>query len=361
VLINCTFAAGFVALSPGPNWDYSAALYHCVVTATTVGYGDMLLRTQAGRVLAIFHILISTSWIASVLSHLSTKYQQRKTQLWHAEHLRMQLHPELLRSLLQGGIEEGGSIDKLHFVLGMLTNLKIVTWDDVMPFLEVFDAWDKDGNGQLDNNDLEMMAQHTEAQREAYETPWELSASSARSSSPMSRAISEGRSPTRPGNALGMFAAGSKARFWGADSSKDLSSLKTPPTGTEARSWPTQSPLGDRSSRPPSSAGHPPSPGERRRRDVASSQSPFVVPAHLRAYSSAFPSCSDLHHRSSFHINHAPPRLLRPEPISHRSASAGAARRGSWPSERPILPPRPSPAASFRTPRGFPRAGASNE
>lgn len=92
---------------------------------------------QAGRVLAIFHILISTSWIASVLSHLSTKYQQRKTQLWHAEHLRMQLHPELLRSLLQGGIEEGGSIDKLHFVLGMLTNLKIVTWDDVMPFLEV--------------------------------------------------------------------------------------------------------------------------------------------------------------------------------------------------------------------------------
>lgn len=167
MLINCTFAAGFVALSPGPNWDYSAALYHCVVTATTVGYGDMLLRTQvtsnpclhprnrvrrseivqplyqspcvlqAGRVLAIFHILISTSWIASVLSHLSTKYQQRKTQLWHAEHLRMQLHPELLRSLLQGGIEEGGSIDKLHFVLGMLTNLKIVTWDDVMPFLEV--------------------------------------------------------------------------------------------------------------------------------------------------------------------------------------------------------------------------------
>ena len=96
-IINCTFAGLFTAIQPGPNWTYLNSLYHCVVTATTVGYGDVDLISQAGRVLAIFHILVSTSWIASTLGHLTVKYQQRKAQLWHAEHLRMQLDPDLLR------------------------------------------------------------------------------------------------------------------------------------------------------------------------------------------------------------------------------------------------------------------------
>jgi hypothetical protein len=35
------------------------------------------------------------------------------------------------------------AIDKLHFVLGMLTNLNIIRWSDVQPFIDVFEVWDK--------------------------------------------------------------------------------------------------------------------------------------------------------------------------------------------------------------------------
>ena len=42
--------------------DFGTAFYHCVVTATTVGYGDVALTTQAARAWASFHILVSVSW-----------------------------------------------------------------------------------------------------------------------------------------------------------------------------------------------------------------------------------------------------------------------------------------------------------
>ena len=72
--------------------------------------------------------------------HPTTRTAERKAQLWHAEHMKRQFDSELLRSLVPEGEP---AIDKLHFVLGMLTNLKIIQWSDVQPFIDVFEAWDK--------------------------------------------------------------------------------------------------------------------------------------------------------------------------------------------------------------------------
>ena len=47
VLLQLVSAAVFVQLEE--EWDYGDAIYHCIVTATTVGYGDVSIATQRGE------------------------------------------------------------------------------------------------------------------------------------------------------------------------------------------------------------------------------------------------------------------------------------------------------------------------
>ena len=52
---------------PPPPGD---AIYHCLVTATTVGYGDVSIQHDGGRMWAFFHIVISVSLLAAIVSTL---------------------------------------------------------------------------------------------------------------------------------------------------------------------------------------------------------------------------------------------------------------------------------------------------
>ena len=71
VLVQCLFSALFIWIEP--DWDhYGIAYYHCMVTASTVGYGDLTIVTQRGKLLAFFHIFVSVSLLAAMLSDKTT-------------------------------------------------------------------------------------------------------------------------------------------------------------------------------------------------------------------------------------------------------------------------------------------------
>jgi voltage-gated potassium channel Kch len=52
------------------NLSWLDSIYFCVVTLTTVGYGDITPQTAAGKIFTIFYILIGVGIIASSLSYL---------------------------------------------------------------------------------------------------------------------------------------------------------------------------------------------------------------------------------------------------------------------------------------------------
>ena len=57
------------------------------------------------------------------------------------------------------------SVDKLEFLVGMLTKLEILNAEkDVFPFLRLFDEMDADGPGRLDRDDLAAMVRKQEAE-----------------------------------------------------------------------------------------------------------------------------------------------------------------------------------------------------
>ncbi len=68
------------------NLSWLNSVYFCVVTLTTVGYGDITPQTELGRLFTIFYILIGVGIIASSLSYLlKSSVAKRVTGHMHDE------------------------------------------------------------------------------------------------------------------------------------------------------------------------------------------------------------------------------------------------------------------------------------
>ena len=78
ICMQCCFAAVFTVLE---DWTYGDAIYHCLVTATTVGYGDVRIEHDAGRMWAFFHIVISVSLLAAIIADVDELSQKRAAAL----------------------------------------------------------------------------------------------------------------------------------------------------------------------------------------------------------------------------------------------------------------------------------------
>lgn len=92
VLIQFGSAAIFTQIE---NWDYFTALYHCLVTATTVGYGDVDIITSGGQLWATVHILLSVSMLGDLVSDVEVLRNERARSLKRVTALNQQVrdHP----------------------------------------------------------------------------------------------------------------------------------------------------------------------------------------------------------------------------------------------------------------------------
>lgn len=133
--------------------SYSEAIYLSWITATTVGYGDVPISTQSGRIWATVQIMISVSWINAVISRVSFLQEKRTIQLRQFDLLLKQLDMDLILSLDR----DHNGVNELEFVTGMLCKLGIVTESDIAPFRRQFRFLDRSGNGILDQEDLKRM------------------------------------------------------------------------------------------------------------------------------------------------------------------------------------------------------------
>ena len=61
-IVQVAAASAFMEVE---GWTFGLAFYHCMVTATTVGYGDVSIATERGRSVAIVHILTSVAVIVN--------------------------------------------------------------------------------------------------------------------------------------------------------------------------------------------------------------------------------------------------------------------------------------------------------
>lgn len=161
ITVQLACAGVFLAFE---DWSYGDAVYHCLVTATTVGYGDISITTDSGKLWATFHIIISVSLLGDLIATLDELRDERRAVLAKVAQLTRKLDSQLLADLMQTAIDlrpnlarDGEGVTELEFVLGMLIKLEIVEWGKVRPFIQKFRSFDYDGTGRLGQNDLDMM------------------------------------------------------------------------------------------------------------------------------------------------------------------------------------------------------------
>lgn len=166
LLLALQLASARVFVALVPDLGYGRALYHCFVTATTVGYGDVTLSTSGARLFACFHMVISVSWLAALLGIIDNDMEIRKSQLARAALITNPPDREQILSLDR----DGKGVDKLEFIMGMMMNLGVqlcgqpLKWDDVRPFLLKFERFDVTKTGRLSPEDLEKYIQADEEQ-----------------------------------------------------------------------------------------------------------------------------------------------------------------------------------------------------
>jgi hypothetical protein len=84
VIILSHLAIGICFYMFAEEWEFRDSLYFCVVTLTTVGYGDMAPSSDISKVFTIFYILLGLSIVATCLGLLVGRVQA-KIEACHAQ------------------------------------------------------------------------------------------------------------------------------------------------------------------------------------------------------------------------------------------------------------------------------------
>jgi hypothetical protein len=72
---------GTIAFHLIEGWRLIDALYFCIVTLTTIGYGDLYPKTDLGKVFNMFYILIGLGLILSFIKTVYDHYDNTKRKI----------------------------------------------------------------------------------------------------------------------------------------------------------------------------------------------------------------------------------------------------------------------------------------
>ena len=148
------FAFAFTAIEP--DWDFGVSIYHCLVTATTVGYGDVRIVTNSGKTCAIVHILVSVCALGAIVGDIDTARSERAAEIFRAKQLSQRFDRQKLEHLLADKKfnQDGGGVDKFEFVVGMLLEAEYVKQSDVDAYVTLFERADITGDGTICSADI---------------------------------------------------------------------------------------------------------------------------------------------------------------------------------------------------------------
>ncbi|XP_071739554.1 two-pore potassium channel 3-like [Rutidosis leptorrhynchoides] len=128
------------------NLGWLDCFYLSVMSVTTVGYGDKVFSTAAGRVFASGWLLVSTLAVARAFLYLAEARVDKR----HRRMVKWVLGQDLtVAQFLAADIDNNGSVSKAEYVIYKLKEMGKVTEKDILQICTIFDRLDTGNSGKI--------------------------------------------------------------------------------------------------------------------------------------------------------------------------------------------------------------------
>ena len=150
ILAALVFVPGLV-IGHFEGWLFYESIYYCIVTATTVGYGDLSPQNMWTRLAACFYLPLCVTVMANVFGQITSFYMDKRTKEVEAEFFHRKLTLKDLEEMDFGG---DGNVNSEEFLIFMLVTLGKVDSASIDQIQALFRKLDADGGGYLDMADI---------------------------------------------------------------------------------------------------------------------------------------------------------------------------------------------------------------
>jgi hypothetical protein len=139
----------FISIREG--WDFVDGLFYTIVTACTIGYGDLAPTLESTRAVAIIFVPFSVACLGALLARVASAVINIRQQKFRNDLLQFELTPDLLEAC---DVSNDGRVDKGEYMTFMLLAMKAVDAELLDAISAQFHKLDATNSGDLCIDDL---------------------------------------------------------------------------------------------------------------------------------------------------------------------------------------------------------------
>ena len=145
-IVSCTT---FISTKEG--WNFVDGLFYTIVTACTIGYGDLAPTLESTRAVAVVFVPFVVACLGALLARIASAVINKRQQKFRDDLLNFELTPDLFEAC---DLSNDGRVDKAEYMTFMLLAMNAVSAELLDAISTQFDKLDITKSGDLCIDDL---------------------------------------------------------------------------------------------------------------------------------------------------------------------------------------------------------------